>query len=53
MHTAAEIAKSELNDIRENLKLKQAGWELFKVNKNVRRVISGCPLTIYATAYRF
>lgn len=39
MHTDAEIAKSELNDIRENLKLKQAGWELFKVNKNVRRVV--------------
>ncbi len=39
MHTDIDIAKSELHDIRENLKVKQAGWDLFKANKNVRRVV--------------
>ena len=39
MHVDVEIAKSELHDIKENLKLKQAGWDLFKTNKNVRRAV--------------
>lgn len=39
MHTNIEIAKEELHDIKENLKVKQAGWELFKANKNVRRAV--------------
>lgn len=39
MHTNVEIAKTELHDIKENLKVKQAGWELFKANKNVRRAV--------------
>lgn len=39
MHTNVEIAKEELHDIKENLKVKQAGWELFKANKNVRRAV--------------
>ena len=34
-----EIAKTELHDIKENLKVKQAGWALFKANKNVRRAV--------------
>ena len=39
MHTNVEIAKEELHDIKENLKVKQAGWALFKANKNVRRAV--------------
>ncbi|WP_303995762.1 sugar porter family MFS transporter [Megamonas hypermegale] len=39
MHVNVEIAKEELHDIKENLKVKQAGWELFKANKNVRRAV--------------
>ena len=39
MHTNVEIAKTELHDIKENLKVKQAGSELFKANKNVRRAV--------------
>ena len=39
MHANVEIAKEELHDIKENLKVKQAGWELFKANKNVRRAV--------------
>ncbi|WP_196599902.1 sugar porter family MFS transporter [Pectinatus frisingensis] len=39
MHTDVEIAKAELYDIKDSLKLKQAGWFLFKANKNVRRVV--------------
>lgn len=39
MHADIEIAKEELHDIKENLKVKQAGWELFKANKNVRRAV--------------
>lgn len=39
MHTNVEIAREELHDIKENLKVKQAGWELFKANKNVRRAV--------------
>ena len=36
--TSAE-AKRELDEIRESLKLKQGGWALFKVNRNVRRAV--------------
>ncbi len=32
-------AAAELNDINDNLKIKQAGFSLFKVNKNVRRAV--------------
>lgn len=32
-------AAAELNDINENLKIKQAGFSLFKANKNVRRAV--------------
>lgn len=39
MHTDIEVAKTELHDIKENLKVKQAGWDLFKANKNVRRAV--------------
>ena len=39
MHANVEIANEELHDIKENLKVKQAGWELFKANKNVRRAV--------------
>ncbi|MCS5950729.1 sugar porter family MFS transporter [Klebsiella pneumoniae subsp. pneumoniae] len=31
--------RDELNEIRESLKLKQGGWALFKVNRNVRRAV--------------
>lgn len=32
-------AQTELDDINDSLKVKQAGFSLFKVNKNVRRVV--------------
>ncbi len=32
-------AAAELNDINDNLKIKQAGFSLFKANKNVRRAV--------------
>ncbi len=32
-------ADEELADIKETLKVKQAGWSLFKANKNVRRAV--------------
>lgn len=32
-------ARDELNEIRESLKLKQGGWALFKINRNVRRAV--------------
>ena len=35
----AQRAKTELTDITDSLKLKQAGFSLFKANKNVRRVV--------------
>ena len=31
--------KAELADIKDALKVKQAGWHLFKTNKNVRRAV--------------
>ena len=39
MHIDLNTAKTELHDIKENLKVKQSGWALFKANKNVRRVV--------------
>lgn len=39
LHASAKVAESELSDIKETLKVKQAGWQLFKTNKNVRRVV--------------
>ncbi len=36
--TSAE-AKRELDEIRESLKIKQSGWELFKENSNFRRAV--------------
>lgn len=39
MHADKEVAESELSDIQETLKVKQAGWSLFKANKNVRRAV--------------
>ena len=32
-------AKRELDEIRESLKIKQSGWELFKENSNFRRAV--------------
>lgn len=34
-----KAAINELNDINENLKIKQEGFTLFKINKNVRRAV--------------
>lgn len=39
LHGNAQTAANELSDIKETLKVKQAGWALFKVNKNVRRAV--------------
>lgn len=39
LHASKEIADSELADIKETLKVKQAGWALFKSNSNVRRAV--------------
>ena len=39
LHASAKIAEEELADIKETLKVKQAGWHLFKTNKNVRRAV--------------
>ena len=39
LHGDIMEAHSELANIKETLKIKQAGWSLFKVNKNVRRVV--------------
>lgn len=39
LHADKEVAESELSDIKETLKVKQAGWSLFKANKNVRRAV--------------
>lgn len=39
LHASAQVAEDELHDIKETLKVKQAGWQLFKTNKNVRRVV--------------
>ncbi len=39
LHGDETKAAHELNEIRETLKVKQAGWHLFKTNKNVRRAV--------------
>lgn len=39
LHTSKKVAEAEFLDIQETLKEKQAGWALFKVNKNVRRAV--------------
>ena len=39
LSTTDAKADGELNEIKESLKVKQEGWELFKVNKNVRRAV--------------
>ncbi|MFS2222282.1 sugar porter family MFS transporter [Pantoea sp. B65] len=39
LRDTSEKARNELNDIRESLKVKQGGWALFKVNRNVRRAV--------------
>ena len=39
LHEKTEVAEEELADIKETLKVKQAGWHLFKANKNVRRAV--------------
>ncbi|EPD3395587.1 sugar porter family MFS transporter [Klebsiella variicola] len=39
LRDTSEKARDELNEIRESLKLKQGGWALFKVNRNVRRAV--------------
>ena len=39
LHASKEIAAGELADIKETLKVKQAGWALFKSNPNVRRAV--------------
>ncbi len=39
LRDTSEQAKNELNDIRESLKVKQGGWQLFTANKNFRRAV--------------
>lgn len=39
LHADVSLAKSELNDIKDTLKVKQAGWSLLRSNKNVRRAV--------------
>jgi len=39
LRDTSEQAKNELNEIRENLKLKQSGWALFTGNSHFRRVV--------------
>ena len=39
LHASAKVAEEELADIKDALKVKQAGWHLFKTNKNVRRAV--------------
>ncbi|MBP2169989.1 SP family arabinose:H+ symporter-like MFS transporter [Erwinia toletana] len=39
LRDTSEKARNELNEIRESLKVKQGGWGLFKVNRNVRRAV--------------
>ena len=39
LRDTSEKAREELNEIRESLKLKQGGWALFKINRNVRRAV--------------
>ena len=39
LHENIDEARKELSDIKDTLKIKQAGWSLFKANRNVRRVV--------------
>ena len=39
LHGNKEVATAELEDIKDALKVKQAGWSLFKTNENVRRAV--------------
>jgi SP family arabinose:H+ symporter-like MFS transporter len=39
LNASKEAAEEELTDIKETLKIKQAGWSLFRSNKNVRRAV--------------
>lgn len=39
LRDTSEQAKSELDEIRESLKVKQSGWALFINNKNFRRAV--------------
>lgn len=39
LNASKEAAEEELADIKETLKIKQAGWSLFRSNKNVRRAV--------------
>ena len=39
LNVSKEAAEEELTDIKETLKIKQAGWSLFRSNKNVRRAV--------------
>ncbi|EIC82506.1 sugar transporter [Serratia sp. M24T3] len=39
LRDTSEQAKNELNEIRESLKVKQGGWQLFTANKNFRRAV--------------
>ncbi len=39
LRDTSEKARQELEDIRESLKLKQNGWELFRTNPNTRRAV--------------
>lgn len=39
LNTSKQAAAEELADIKEALKVKQDGWNLFKSNKNVRRAV--------------
>lgn len=39
LRDTSEKVRQELNEIRESLKVKQGGWQLFKANRNVRRAV--------------
>ncbi|WP_380180310.1 sugar porter family MFS transporter [Kalamiella sp. sgz302252] len=39
LRDTSEQAKRELDEIRESLKIKQSGWNLFKTNSNFRRAV--------------
>ncbi|MXP56687.1 sugar porter family MFS transporter [Pantoea sp. Mhis] len=39
LRDTSELAKIELNEIRESLKIKQSGWKLFQNNINFRRAV--------------
>lgn len=39
LRDTSEQAKRELDEIRESLKIKQSGWQLFKQNNNFRRAV--------------